>query len=89
MIDQLSVFLENKSGRLAELCRALGEAGINMHALMVADTSEFGVIRIICDTPSRGEATPRRPRIRRLAHHGHRNRDSGSPWRTGRRTGRA
>jgi len=51
MIQQLSVFLENKSGRLAELCRALGDAGINMHALMVADTSDFGVIRIICDTP--------------------------------------
>lgn len=53
MIDQLSVFLENKSGRLAELTRALGDAGVDMHALMVADTSDFGVIRIICDTPVR------------------------------------
>ena len=52
MIDQISVFLENKTGRLAELCRALGNAGIDMHALMVADTEEFGVVRIICDTPS-------------------------------------
>jgi hypothetical protein len=51
MIDQVSVFLENKAGRLAELCRALGNAGIDMHALMVADTEEFGVVRIICDTP--------------------------------------
>lgn len=56
MIDQLSVFLENKSGRLAELTRTLGNAGINMHALMVADTADFGVIRIICDTPSRAKA---------------------------------
>ena len=56
MIDQLSVFLENKSGRLAELTRLLGDAGINMHALMVADTSEFGIIRIICDTPYRAKA---------------------------------
>ena len=56
MIDQLSVFLENKSGRLASLTRSLGEAGINMHALMVADTSQFGVIRIICDTPKRAKA---------------------------------
>jgi len=55
MIDQLSVFLENESGRLAELCRALGDAGINMHALMVADTSEFGMIRIICDTPAKAK----------------------------------
>ena len=52
MIDQVSVFLENKTGRLAELCRALGNAGIDMHALMVADTEEFGVVRIICDTPN-------------------------------------
>ena len=51
MIDQVSVFLENKTGRLAELCRTLGSAGIDMHALMVADTEEFGVVSIICDTP--------------------------------------
>lgn len=53
MIEQVSVFLENTAGRLAELTRALGNAGINMRALMVADTSEFGVVRIICDTPHR------------------------------------
>lgn len=51
MIEQLSVFLENKAGRLAKLARALGDAGINMRALMVADTEEFGVVRIICDHP--------------------------------------
>jgi len=51
MIAQVSVFLENKSGRLAELARVLGDAGINMRALMVADTSEFGVVRIVCDRP--------------------------------------
>jgi hypothetical protein len=53
VIEQLSVFLENKTGRLAELTRALGDAGINMRALMVADTEEFGVVRIICDHPGR------------------------------------
>jgi len=53
MVEQVSVFLENKSGRLAELTRTLGDAGINMHALMVADTSDFGVARIICDAPER------------------------------------
>jgi hypothetical protein len=51
MIDQVSVFLENTTGRLAQLARALGDAGINMRALMVADTEEFGVVRIICDRP--------------------------------------
>jgi hypothetical protein len=51
MVEQVSVFLENSTGRLAELTRALGDAGIDMHALMVADTENFGVVRIICDTP--------------------------------------
>lgn len=51
MIEQLSVFLENQPGRLADLCRALGDAGVNMRALMVADTQEFGVVRVICDHP--------------------------------------
>ena len=55
MVEQVSVFLENKSGRLAELTRVLGDAGINMHALMVADTSDFGVARIICDAPERAK----------------------------------
>ncbi|MDI6712267.1 MAG: ACT domain-containing protein [Anaerosomatales bacterium] len=53
MVEQVSVFLENTAGRLAELTRVLGDAGINMRALMVADTSEFGVVRIICDMPRR------------------------------------
>lgn len=51
MIEQVSVFLENSTGRLAQLTRALGDADIDMHALMVADTEEFGVVRIICDRP--------------------------------------
>lgn len=53
MVEQVSVFLENSTGRLAELTRALGDAGIDMHALMVADTEEFGIVRIICDSPKR------------------------------------
>jgi hypothetical protein len=57
MIDQVSVFLENKSGRLAELTRTLGDAGVDMHALMVADTSDFGVVRIICDRPAAAKVT--------------------------------
>ncbi|MCL2605908.1 MAG: amino acid-binding protein [Coriobacteriia bacterium] len=49
MAQQLSVFLENTPGRLNRLAGTLGEKGINMHALFVADTSDFGVARIICD----------------------------------------
>ena len=48
MIDQITVFLENKRGRIASLCRTLGDANINMAALSVADTTEYGIVRIIC-----------------------------------------
>lgn len=51
MISQLTVFLQNEKGRLAAMCRALSDAGINMKALVIADTADFGVARIICDTP--------------------------------------
>lgn len=47
LIKQLSVFLENKSGRLHEVSTILGQAGINMSAFSVADTSEFGILRLI------------------------------------------
>ncbi len=46
-VEQLSVFLENKAGRLAEVTRALGRAGINIRALSLADTSDFGILRLI------------------------------------------
>lgn len=51
MISQLTVFLENEKGRLAAACRAVSDAGINMHALFLADTTDFGVARMLCDTP--------------------------------------
>ena len=48
--EQLSVFLENRAGRLAEVTHTLGEAGINIRALSLADTSDFGILRmIVCD----------------------------------------
>ena len=53
MIQQITVFLENKSGRLSSLCAALGEAGIDMQALTIADTADYGVVRIICAEPER------------------------------------
>ena len=52
MIDQLTVFLENSEGRLASAARAIADAGINMRALFVAETADFGVARIFCDTPN-------------------------------------
>lgn len=45
--EQLSVFLENRAGRLAEVTRTLAEAGVNIRALSLADTSDFGILRLI------------------------------------------
>lgn len=46
-IEQLSIFLENKAGRLAEVTDVLATAGINIRALSLADTSDFGILRLI------------------------------------------
>jgi hypothetical protein len=51
LIKQLSIFLENKSGRLNEVTQILGSNGINMSAFSVADTSEFGILRLIVSDP--------------------------------------
>lgn len=51
MIKQLTVFLANEQGRLSSVCRALADAGINVHALVLADTAEYGVARFLCDRP--------------------------------------
>ncbi len=46
-VEQISIFLENKAGRLAEVTRILGAADINIRALSLADTSDFGILRLI------------------------------------------
>ena len=51
LAKQLSVFLENRPGTLDEALRILKEANIDIKALSLADTSEFGVMRIIADKP--------------------------------------
>ena len=48
-VEQLSIFLENKTGRLAEVTRTLASAGVNIRALSLADTSDFGILRLIVD----------------------------------------
>jgi hypothetical protein len=48
-LTQISVFLENKSGRLAEVTKVLADGGVNLRALSIADTLDFGVLRIIAD----------------------------------------
>jgi len=46
-VEQISVFLENKAGALAEVTRILGESGVNIRALSLADTKDFGILRLI------------------------------------------
>jgi hypothetical protein len=53
VIKQLSVFLENKLGRLNRVSEVLGEAGINMVAFSVADNSDFGILRVVVQEPER------------------------------------
>jgi hypothetical protein len=48
-VEQISIFLENKSGRLAEVTGILAAAGVNIRALSLADTAEFGILRLIVD----------------------------------------
>ncbi len=48
---QISVFLENKSGRLAEVTHALAQAGVNIRALSLAETIDYGVLRLLVDKP--------------------------------------
>jgi hypothetical protein len=54
-VAQISVFLENRTGRLAEVTGILSEAKINIRALAVADTSDFGILRLILDDNEKAE----------------------------------
>ena len=49
MIKQIAVFLENKEGKASACCKVLKEANINLYALSIADTKEFGILRLITD----------------------------------------
>ena len=51
MIKQVSLFLENKNGSLAHVCKIMGEEKINIRALSIADTTDFGVLRLIVNDP--------------------------------------
>ena len=48
-IRQISVFLENRSGTLSEITRLLAESGVNLRALSLADSADYGVLRLIAD----------------------------------------
>jgi len=52
-LTQISVFLENRKGRLYDVCSLLGKNKINIRALTIAETEKFGVLRIVVDKPDK------------------------------------
>ena len=54
-LKQISVFLENRKGRLSKAMNVLSNAGVNIRALSIADTSEFGILRMIVQNPDLAE----------------------------------
>lgn len=59
LVEQIAVFLENKSGRLAEITSILADNDINIRALSVADTADFGILRLIVDKVERAKTVLR------------------------------
>lgn len=53
-IKQISIFVENKPGRMAGVAKALGDAGVNIRALTIAEAGDFGVVRMVVDDTERG-----------------------------------
>jgi len=54
-IDQLSVYVENKQGKLAAIVQKIGDAGINIRAMSIADTKDFGILRLIVSDVSKAK----------------------------------
>ncbi len=52
-VKQISVFIENKKGRLAEVTKYIAGHEVNLRALSIADTQDFGILRIICENPEK------------------------------------
>lgn len=55
-VNQISVFVENKTGSLAHVTKLLSDANIDLRAFSIADTSEFGILRMIVSCPEKAEA---------------------------------
>ncbi len=54
-VKQISIFIENKKGKLAEATRFIADHDVNLRALSIADTQDFGILRIICEDPVKAE----------------------------------
>ncbi len=55
-IQQISVFLENRAGQLAEITGVLAQNGIDLRAISIAETADYGVLRMIVDEPQRAKS---------------------------------
>ncbi|MDP2182927.1 MAG: ACT domain-containing protein [Actinomycetota bacterium] len=53
-VSQLSVFIENKAGRVSEVTEILGEHGVNIRGFSVSDTADYGILRLVVDKPEAG-----------------------------------
>lgn len=56
MVKQISVFLENKEGRLAAITETLADNGVNIRAMSIADTTDFGILRLIVNDPEKANS---------------------------------
>ena len=50
-IQQISVFIENRPGRVSNVCALLEQAGINVRGFMISDTNDYGILRLVVDRP--------------------------------------
>ena len=55
LAKQLTVFIENRTGRLSEVLSVLGDNGVNILSMSLADTTEFGLLRLIVNDPAKGK----------------------------------
>jgi hypothetical protein len=55
-VQQLSVFVENKAGRVSEVAELLGEAGVNIRGFSVSDSADYGIVRLVVDDPAKARA---------------------------------
>ena len=86
-IRQISVFLENRKGRLAEMTKLLAENRINIRAISLADMTDLGVLRLIVNDPTSAPERPEGERFRRAGDRGRGGRAAGPARRASRRPG--
>ena len=56
MINQIAVFLENRKGRIGDCCEVLKHAGVNLCSMSIADTTDFGILRMMTDDNDKAES---------------------------------